>query len=447
METTSISATTTSDGTATSMAIPSSGGLDTLVCATAGSVDDGKSTLIGRLLLDARALMRDQLAHIEEVSARRGFSRTELALVTDGLRAEREQGITIDAAWRYFATPRRRFVLADTPGHVQYTRNMVTGASQADAAIVLFDAERGLTEQSRRHLAITALLRVPVVFAVINKMDRVGFSQARFDELAAEARAHLAGLPWSTEVRFVPVCALDGDNVVDRSTRMPWYDGPALLEQLETVRIAPSTLGAGVLPVQWVIRPQREDWATFRGLAGRVVGGALEVGQSVVVAPTMTTSTIARIDRLVEHGGASQSRAEPGESVVVSLADDVDAGRGAYVVAGDALPAGLESRRRVTLEVAWLSTRAAQKGQRVWLKHQSRRVAAQIVAVSRKLDVATGTSSPADALKLNDLGALELVLGDPIVATSYAVDRALGSALIVDPTEGDTLAAAMVVDG
>jgi sulfate adenylyltransferase subunit 1 len=421
--------------------------LDTLVCATAGSVDDGKSTLIGRLLLDSRSLMRDQLTHIEEVSARRGFSRTELALVTDGLRAEREQGITIDAAWRYFATPKRRFVLADTPGHVQYTRNMITGASQADAAMVLFDAERGLTEQSRRHLAVTALLRVPTVFAVVNKMDRVGFSEARFRELAAEARAHIEGLPWSTELRFVPVCALDGDNVVERSTRIPWYDGPALLEQLETVQVTPAKLGTAVLPVQWVIRPQREDWATFRGLAGRVVGGTLAVGDPVLVAPALTPSRVARIDRFVEAGSESRSQAEPGESVVVSLADDVDAGRGAYVVRGTELPAGLELRRRLTLEVAWLSDRPATKGQRLWLKHQSKRVVAQVVQVTQKLDVTTGTSSPTDSLRRNDLGSIEVVVADPIVATSYATDRALGSALLVDPSDGDTLAAAMIVAG
>ncbi|MBM4375705.1 MAG: 50S ribosome-binding GTPase [Deltaproteobacteria bacterium] len=420
--------------------------LGTLICATAGSVDDGKSTLIGRILLDARALMRDQLAHIEEVSARRGFSRTELALVTDGLRAEREQGITIDAAWRYFATPRRRFVLADTPGHVQYTRNMVTGASQAEAAIVLIDAERGLTEQTRRHLAITALLRVPVVFVVVNKMDRVGFEEARFESLAAEARRHVEALPWETRLRFIPVCALDGDNVVERSTRMPWYDGPAVLESLETVRVAPSTLGVGVLPVAWVIRPQREDFATFRGLAGRLVGGGMAVGDRVLVAPGMLESSVTRIDRHVIGDVGGQALAESGESIVVSLADDVDAGRGAYVVQGAALPDGLQLRQSVTLDAAWLATRPARAGMRLWLKHQSRRVQAKLVGVSHRLDVSTGATTPADELKLNDLGRLQVVLGEPILATSYAQDRALGSALLVDPADGETVAATMLVN-
>jgi sulfate adenylyltransferase large subunit len=407
--------------------------METLICATAGSVDDGKSTLIGRLLYDSRSLMRDQLAHIEEASLRRGFSRTELALVTDGLRAEREQGITIDAAWRYFATPKRRFVLADTPGHVQYTRNMITGASQADVAIVLIDAERGLTDQTRRHLAITALLRVPLAFGVVNKMDRVGFDRARYDELVAEATQHLAHLPWATTVRYLPVCALDGDNVVERSTRMPWYTGPALLEELETAVPQPDELATGVLPVQWVIRPQREDFATFRGLAGRVASGGFAVGDEVLIVPSMVRSTIAKLDR----------EASRGSSVVVQLADDVDASRGSYIVVGD-LPPELVLRRRLTLEVCWLSAQPARRGQKIWVKHQSRRVAAQIAAITHRLDVVSGTSEPADTLAQNDLGTIELVLGDAILATTYVTDRALGSVLLVDPIEGDTIGAGMV---
>ncbi|MBL9019201.1 MAG: 50S ribosome-binding GTPase [Myxococcales bacterium] len=417
---------------------------DTLICATAGSVDDGKSTLIGRLLYDARALLRDQLAHIEEASQRRGFSRTELALVTDGLRAEREQGITIDAAWRYFATPKRRFVLADTPGHVQYTRNMITGASQADVAIVLIDAERGLTEQTRRHLAITALLRVPLVFAVVNKMDRVGFKQERFDELVSEAQAHLSRLPWATTVKYLPVCALDGDNVVERSTRMSWYDGPALLEELETAEPAPVELGAGVLAVQWVIRPQREDYASFRGLAGRVVSGTLAVGDEVVIAPSGLRSRIARIDRHV--GAESTPAASRGASVIVSLADDIDASRGTYVIARPELPAELAIRRRLTVEVCWMNASPAVRGKKIWVKHQSRRVVAQIAAVTHKLDVVSGKAESADTLVQNDLGTLELVLGDDIPATAYITDRALGSVLLVDPTDGETVGAAMLVD-
>jgi sulfate adenylyltransferase large subunit len=420
--------------------------VETLVCATAGSVDDGKSTLIGRLLLDSRSLMRDQLSHIEEASQRRGFSRTELALVTDGLRAEREQGITIDAAWRYFATPKRRFVLADTPGHVQYTRNMITGASQADVAIVLIDAERGLTEQTRRHLAITALLRVPMVFGVVNKMDRVGFSKPRFDELAGQASAHLAQLPWATTVRFLPVCALDGDNVVDRSTRMDWYTGPALLEELETATPSPVELPVGVLPVQWVIRPQREDYATFRGFAGRIASGRLAVGDDVLVAPSMIQSKITRIDRSVMDAHDTRQEAERGASVVVSLADDVDASRGSYVVAASELPDSLALRQSITVEVAWMNARPAVKGQRLWVKHQSRRVPAQVAAITQKLDVVTGTSVPADKLAQNDLGTLELVLGDSILATTYVADRALGSILLIDPVEGDTVGAGLIVE-
>jgi sulfate adenylyltransferase large subunit len=418
---------------------------DTLICATAGSVDDGKSTLIGRLLYDARALMRDQLTHIEEASQRRGFSRTELALVTDGLRAEREQGITIDAAWRYFSTPRRRFVLADTPGHVQYTRNMITGASQADVAIVLIDAERGFTDQTRRHLAITALLRVPLVFGVVNKMDRVGFREDRFDELTAQAADHLDQLPWATTVRYLPMCALDGDNVVERSTRMRWYDGPALLEELESATPAPVELPTGVLPVQWVIRPQREDFATFRGLAGRIASGTLHVGDEVLVAPSMMRTQIARIDRFVTGASVSEQAASRGASVVVSLADDVDARRGSYIIATPKLAPPLEVRRRLTIEVCWLSGSPAQRGQRLWVKHHSRRVNAQIAAIGTRLDVVNGRADPADTLRQNDLGSLELVLGDPIVATTYVADRGLGSILLVDPVHGDTVGAGMIV--
>ncbi|HEY4180905.1 MAG TPA: GTP-binding protein [Kofleriaceae bacterium] len=417
--------------------------IQTLVCATAGSVDDGKSTLIGRLLLDTRSLMRDQLSHIEEASQRRGLARTDLALITDGLRAEREQGITIDAAWRYFATPKRRFVLADTPGHVQYTRNMITGASQADVAIVLIDAERGLTEQTRRHLAITALLRVPLVFGVVNKMDRVNFSQARFDELVAQANANLSQLPWATTVRYLPVCALDGDNVVERSTRIAWYQGPALLEELETATPSPVEFSAAVLPVQWVIRPQREDYADYRGLAGRIASGRLAVGDPVIVAPAMIPSTIKRIDRSVTD---TRPAAKRGESVVVTLADDIDASRGSYVVAGTELPEGLAVRHAITVEVAWMSARPAVKGQRVWVKHQSRRVHAQIAAITHKIDLTTGASVPTDKLAQNDLGTLELVLGDSIVATTYVADRALGSILLIDPTEGDTVGAGLIVE-
>jgi sulfate adenylyltransferase subunit 1 len=247
-------------------------------------------------------------------------------------------------------------------------------------------------------------------------------------------------------VRFLPVCALDGDNVVDRSTRMGWYDGPALLEELETATPSPVELPVGVLPVQWVIRPQREDYAAFRGLAGRVASGRFAVGDDVVVAPAMIPSTITRIDRSVVDDRAPLHDAGRGASVVLSLADDVDASRGAYVVAGRELPEALAVRHALTVEVAWMNARPAVKGQRLWVKHQSRRVNAQIAAITHKLDVVTGGSVAADKLQQNDLGTLELVLGDSILATTYVVDRSLGSVLLIDPVEGDTVGAGLVIE-
>jgi sulfate adenylyltransferase subunit 1 len=405
--------------------------------ATAGSVDDGKSTLIGRLLFDCKALLVDQLDHVEEASRRRGFARTELALVTDGLRAEREQGITIDVAWRYFSTPRRRFILADTPGHVQYTRNMVTGASTADVAVVLIDAERGTTDQTRRHLYITSLLRVPRAIVAVNKMDRVGFAQARFAELAQEARAIFAAAGGAGELEVVPISALRGDNVVDRSPDTPWYEGATVLSLLEAGAGGAAAAGPGRLAVQWVIRPQEERFHDYRGLAGRVAAGVLRVGERVVVMPGAQSSVIAAI----EHGGERREQAAAGESIVLHLADDLDVARGDLIASAADAPA---PRTELTVDVCWLSTRPLSPGARVTVKHTTRRVRAIVDEIVHRTDVTTGAASPAEQLQLNDLGRLRLQLADPICAEPYAQSRPLGSVILIDDASAETVGAAMI---
>ena len=403
--------------------------------ATAGSVDDGKSTLIGRLLHDSKALFTDQLAHVEEASIRRGFSRTELALVTDGLRAEREQGITIDIAWRYFATARRRFILVDTPGHVQYTRNMVTGASHADVAVVLVDAERGPTEQTRRHLLITAVLGVPRVILAINKMDRVGWDRARFEALRHEAITHYTAAGGTAPLSTVPLSALSGDNLVFPSTAMPWYDGPTLLSLLENARSAEdSRVRPGRFPVQWVIRPQDEAFHDYRGLAGRMAAGTLRVGDDVVVLPSGRQSTIRRI----ENGG--DDWASTGDSVVIHLGDDIDVSRGDLIASRADAPALVDE---LDAEVCWLSTRPLVKGAKLTVKQTTRKVKAVVEDILHERDVATGTTHPADRLDQNGLGRIRLRLSAPLALEAYTSSRSLGSMLLIDEPSGETVAAAM----
>ncbi len=346
--------------------------MDLLRLATAGSVDDGKSTLIGRLLYDAKAILADQMEHVEEVSRRRGSDVPDLALLTDGLRAEREQGITIDVAYRYFATPTRKFILADTPGHVQYTRNMVTGASTADLAIVLVDARHGVVEQTRRHAFLATLLGIRHLVLAVNKMDLVGWEQATYDEIVAEFSAMTAqlGVP---DVVAIPLSALLGDNIVDRSQNLPWYDGPALLEHLEAVEVtADAALEGARFPVQYVIREPRTD---YRGYAGQVAGGVLRAGDEVTVLPSGRVTTVAGID--VFEGEVVAAPA--GQSVTVRLADDVDVARGDMLVAG--APAGTPGgipvpTRELTAEVCWMAEAPLRPGGRYALKHTTSTVRA-----------------------------------------------------------------------
>jgi sulfate adenylyltransferase large subunit len=387
--------------------------------ATAGSVDDGKSTLIGRLLHDAKALMADEIG-----------TAADLARLTDGLRAEREQGITIDVAYRHFATPRRRFVLHDCPGHAQYTRNMATGASTADLALVLVDARRGMTEQSRRHLAIASLLGVPNVTVLANKMDLVGYAEERFDAVVREV------LEWASrlglhDVGFIPVSALHGDNVVERSAAMPWYGGEPLLEHLESVPAANGLAdGPARLPVQYVIRADGTRW-----YAGRLAGGTLHVGDEVVVLPSGTRTRVAAF----EDGG--ETAAAP-RSVAVSLEDDLDVGRGDLLARPAEAP---EPVRELTATVCWLGDEPARPGARYLVKHTTRFVPAKLEEIEHRLDVTTLAHEPADELDLNAIGRVRLRLGAPLVPDPYERLRATGAFIVVDEATNDTVGAGMVV--
>ena len=411
--------------------------------ATAGSVDDGKSTLVGRLLFDSKSVLRDQLAAVERVSLDKGLTSADLALLTDGLRAEREQGITIDVAYRYFATPRRSFILADCPGHVQYTRNTVTGASTADVVVLLVDARHGVVEQTRRHLAVAALLGVPHVVVAVNKIDLVGFSAGAYARTADRIERVAAALGVA-DVRSLPTCAVAGDNVVKRSARTPFYDGPALLELLESL---PAGLAGPVradhalrLPVQLVIRPQSaapEGLGEYRGYAGRVSAGAVGVGDEVVVLPSGRRTTVTGINL----GAQPVPAARAGQSVSLELADDIDVARG-DVIAG---PRGLPPLvREIDAHVAWLSERPLHAGERVLVKHGARTVRALAAGIEGVLDLGDLTVSPADRLALNDIGRLRLRLAEPLPAADYAVSRADGAFLLIDPQDGWTLAAGMI---
>ena len=386
--------------------------------ATAGSVDDGKSTLIGRLLHDAKALMADEIG-----------TAADLARLTDGLRAEREQGITIDVAYRHFATPNRRFVLHDCPGHAQYTRNMATGASTADLALVLVDARRGLTEQSRRHLAIATLLGVPGVTVLVNKMDLVGYAEERFDAVVREV------LDWASrlglhDVGFIPVSALHGDNVVDRSSAMPWYEGESLLEHLEAAPAANGVAdGPARLPVQYVIRGGETRW-----YAGRLAAGTLRVGDEVIVLPSSTRTRIAGFEDGRETAAAPRS-------VAVSLADELDVGRGDLLARPAEAP---EAAREIAATVFWLGDTPARAGGRYLVKHTTRVVPARLDAIEHRLDVTTLAHEPADELELNGIGRVRLRLGVPVVADPYTRVRSTGAFIVIDEATNDTVGAGMI---
>ncbi|SDO96421.1 sulfate adenylyltransferase subunit 1 [Streptomyces sp. cf386] len=391
--------------------------IDTLRFATAGSVDDGKSTLVGRLLHDSKSILADQLEAVEHASRSRGQDAPDLALLTDGLRAEREQGITIDVAYRYFATSRRRFILADTPGHVQYTRNMVTGASTAELAIILVDARNGVVEQTRRHTAVAALLQVPHVVLAVNKMDLVGYERTRFAEIVEDFAAE-SGLTGFTSV---PVSALVGDNVVERSTHMDWYEGPALLEFLENVPVGTEAADAPArFPVQYVIRH-----GEVRYYAGQLVSGSLRVGDRVTVHPSGETSEITGIDVL----GVAQEAALAPQSISVRLADQRDVSRGDMITAGAKAPT---LTRDVTANVCHLADRPLRVGDRVLLRHTTRTVKAIVKDLAGAAE-----------LSVNDLGRISLRTAEPLALDDYAASRRTGAFILIDPADGATLTAGM----
>jgi len=407
---------------------------------TAGSVDDGKSTLIGRLLYDTKQIMVDQLEHIEDASRRRGHDYVDLALLTDGLRAEREQGITIDVAYRSFVTPRRRFQLADAPGHVQYTRNMVTGASTAEVAVILVDARKGVIEQTRRHSYLASMLAIPHVTYAVNKMDLVDFSAERFAQIEAELQA-LADRLGLQDVHLVPISALRGDNVVDRTDAMPWYEGPTLLEHLETVEIAGDrNLDDRRFPVQWVIRPMADSHHDYRGYAGQVAGGVWRAGDDVVVLPSGLRSRVAAVETL---DGALDSAAPP-QSVTIRLEDDVDVSRGDLLADPDRPPT---VARELTAHLCWMSDRPLEPGARLAVKHTARSSRAVVVELVSVVEMDTLEDRPSpERLRLNDLAVVRLRLAEPLVVDTYRRNPPTGAFILIDEASNDTVAAGMVLE-
>ncbi|GAA0617139.1 sulfate adenylyltransferase [Kribbella sandramycini] len=415
--------------------------------ATAGSVDDGKSTLVGRLLHDCKAILADQIAHVKTVSEARGGD-FDFALLTDGLRAEREQGITIDVAYRYFATDKRSFILADCPGHVQYTRNTVTGASTADVVIILVDARHGVLEQTRRHLAVAGLLRVPHVVLAVNKIDLVNYDEAVYTGIAKEV-GQLADQLGIADLRAIPVSALVGDNIVTPSTATAWYDGPTLLDVLENANGRTDTSAQPLrFPVQYVIRPQTDDeYRDYRGYSGTVASGTVNVGDPVIVLPAGRRTSIAGIDRPVVSATATAVAERPtavaGEAVTVRLADDIDVARGSVIVAAESSPG---TRRELSATVCWLSDRPLTVGARLLIKHTTTTAQAIVTKIAGVLDLATLGVIDAAGLDLNDIGKVQLKIAAPLAADPYSSNNITGSFLLIDAHDGWTLAAGMIDD-
>ncbi len=407
--------------------------------ATAGSVDDGKSTLIGRLLFDTKSLFTDQLAAVERTSRERGDAYVDLALLTDGLRAEREQGITIDVAYRYFATPKRSFILADTPGHVQYTRNMVTGASTADLALLLVDARKGVLQQTRRHAFLASLLRVPHLVLCVNKMDLVDFDRGVFEEIKEDFR-HFAAKLEIVDVATIPISALGGDNVVSRSPSTPWYEGTSLLHHLEELHIASDRNLIDVrFPVQWVVRPRTDDLHDYRGYAGQVAGGVLKPGDDVIVLPSGLTSRIAAIDTF----DGPVDEAFPPMSVVLRLEDDLDVSRGDLI----ARPANQPRvGQDIDLMVCWMVDAPLRARARLAIKHTTRSVRSVIKNIAYRVDVDTlHRDETVSELRLNDIGRVTLRATTPLCFDPYRRNRTTGSVILIDEATGATVGAGMIL--
>ena len=407
--------------------------------ATIGSVDDGKSTLIGRLLHDSKGIFEDQLSAVSKASRRYGDGTFNLALLTDGLRAEREQGITIDVAYRYFATPKRSFVLADTPGHAQFTRNMVTGASVSDIAIVLVDARHGVVEQTRRHVSIAALLGVSHLVLAVNKMDLVDWDETIFDTVVTDVAAIVSTLGSSVPIHPIPICATDGENVVDAGDKTPWYEGPSVLELLETLDITPVATIDARLAVQWTLR--EHGGSDYRGYAGRLEGGAIRVGDFVTVHPQGYSSTVAGLTR----AGSPTDIAVPGDAIAIELTDDLDVGKGnVIVVNGTQQPVDATG---LIADVCWFTDKELNVGDALIVRHASGEVAARVAAITHRLDLETLENTPTDRLVLNDIGRVELALASTLVVDEYTVNRAGGSAIAIDPVTNATIGAFMIRSG
>lgn len=418
---------------------------DLLRIATAGSVDDGKSTLVGRLLYDTKSVLIDQFDAVTKASESRGLDAPDLSLLVDGLRAEREQGITIDVAYRYFATPKRSFILADTPGHVQYTRNTVSGASTAQLVILLVDARKGVIEQTRRHAAVLALLGVPRLVLAVNKIDLVPDSARIFEAISAEFNELTSSLGWKPEnVVEIPVSALHGDNIASRSERTGFYNGPTLIEHLESVpahgesEASSSTIGLR-FPVQYVIRPRTAEYPDYRGYAGQVAAGAVRVGDEVVISPAGQRTTVAGIDT----ADGPLEVAEAGRSVTLILADDVDASRGDLIASPD-VP---EPVSELEGTVCWLADKPLKAGARLLLKHGTRTIPAIVGELVERFDEQNLSADPQpESLELNDIGQISIRLAEAISVDEYVADRTAGSFLLIDPSSGNTLAAGLVGD-
>ena len=415
--------------------------MDLLRFATAGSVDDGKSTLIGRLLYDSKSIFTDQLEAVEATSRSRGDEYTNLALLTDGLRAEREQGITIDVAYRYFATPRRKFIIADTPGHIQYTRNMVTGASTANLALILVDARKGMVEQSRRHAFLCSLLRVPHMVLCVNKMDLVDYAQEVFESIADEFSCFAMKLE-APDLAVIPISALHGDNIVTRSANMPWYDGPSLLHHLEHVHIASDRNLVDVrFPVQFVIRPQSTSVTDYRGYAGQVASGVMKPGDEVMVLPSGFTTRIAGIDT----ADGPVDEAYPPMSVTVRLEDELDVSRGDLICRPHNQPTVAQD---VEAMLCWMDeSRPMTVGGKYAIKHTTRAARAVVRQLHYRLDVnSLHRDESADSLRLNEIGRVRLRTTVPLLADEYRRNRTTGGFIVIDESTNRTVGAGMIVE-
>lgn len=412
--------------------------MELLRFTTAGSVDDGKSTLIGRLLYDSKSIFEDQMAAVKQSSERKGLQHIDLSLLTDGLRSEREQGITIDVAYRYFATPKRKFIIADTPGHIQYTRNMVTGASTANLAIVLIDVRKGVVEQTCRHSFIASLLRIPHIIVCINKMDLVDYSEEAFNKVVEQYHA-FAGKIEVNDIRYVPVSALEGDNVVNDSVNMPWYKGESLLHTLETIHIGSDENHADArFPVQTVIRPHAAEYHDYRGYAGRIAGGIFKPGDQVTVLPSGLTSTIKSIDTF--SGPVDEAFAPM--SVSITLEDDIDVSRGDMIIKDDSEP---QVSQDLDVMLCWMGSRGPRPGAKYHLKNTTREVMAIIKEVNYKLDINTMEKlENAGDIKMNEMARVRMRTTQPVVFDEYRKNRITGSLILVDEATNETVAAGTI---